>query len=228
MAIYPFTVVKYYNNPSIWQPNQQVTTQPVPGTSAVSYSITTGTLPLGLSINATTGVISGSVAVDTPQTTVVVGGLQADASTHYCTVIITIESIPVTAPAANQASATGLTDLQATAAQNFINAVNQLVSNNNQLGMFYAWFDVLPHLPIMSLRAYLTSLGYTFTVRAGNGSEYPNSLESFNITPFGSFYPVLDYSPPFGTPQNFPPPPRILITWRSTPVYPQYPYYPWP
>jgi len=237
--IYPFSVLRYSSNPSIWQPGQTVTITPFPGTSGTPYAVTGGTLPSGLVLDPTTGVISGTAGGVIPPTSVVIGVTQTDSSVHYCTVIIAIEDIPIVAPLANQASATGLTDLQAIAAKNFIDGANQIISNNNELGLFQAWFDVLPHLPIASLGNYFTSLGFTFSITQKSYNGYPVSYEPFTLPGFGAFYGgypynlinygnVLDYSGPWGSPQQFPAPPRILITWRSTPVYPQWPYYPWP
>ena len=235
MAIYPFSSLKYNQNPSFWQPGQTVTITPFPGTSGISFAITSGTLPSGLSINSTTGVISGTAGSVIPPTSVIVGATQTDASIQYCTVIIAIEDIPALAPTANQASATGLTDLQAVAAQNFIAAANQIISNNNELGLFQAWFDVLPHLPIASLQAYFQSLGYTFWITQNSYNGYPVSTDPYSAAVWSNFYggypySLLNYNTPeaywYGAPQNFPPAPRILITWKSTPVYPQWPYFP--
>lgn len=235
--IYPFTTLRYSLNPSIWQPGQAVTIKPTPDSPGISYAITSGSLPPGLTIDSLTGVISGTAGPVIPKTTVVVGATQSDSSVHYCTVILTIEDIPITAPLVNQASSTSLTNLQATAAQNFINNANQIISNNDQIGLFQAWFDMLPHLPVASLRRYFESLGYTFWLTQGSYNGYSISLEPFTLPGFGPFYGGYpfnlinyntDYAFWYGSPQNFGPPPRILIKWNSTPVYPTWPYYPFP
>jgi len=235
--IYPFTVLRYTLNPSIWQVGQAVSVGPSPGAAQATYAITSGTLPAGLSLSSSTGIISGTPTTVTPASTILITATLTDASTKQCSVIITISDIPVIAPAANQTSATDLTALMNQAAINFITDATAMIVNNNQLGLFQAFFDLLDYAPINALRTYFQNLGYTFNIVTQENWQYQyNSpylgefyyigypyYQNGPLNPFGPV-PALNY--PYSGPQQTPVRPRVLITWQSTPVCPQWPYYP--
>lgn len=218
MPIAPFSIISYQSNPAFFQIGQQVQLTPSPGFSANSYAIS-GTLPLGLSFSTSTGYITGTPTTLTPASTLMVTATLANATTTSCYVIVTITDIPATAPIANQNSAADLVNLRLLAEQNFITAANAMILNNNQLGIFEAFFDIPLYASPKTLYNYFTNLGYTF---------WPVNHES---NPYAVYYPTGDfydiYYPytsgyPYYTglgpaypfiPQNLP---RVRISWQAT------------
>jgi hypothetical protein len=227
----PFPTIVYQPNPAFFQIGQAALVSPIPGTSASAYAIASGTLPAGLSLNAVTGVISGTPSMLSPASTVTIAGTMPNSSIFDVKVTITITNIPLTAISSNQSSATGLNSVMNFYETNFISQCNEMILNNNSLGKFSIDADVPPQASMKTLRAYFTSLNYNFWPiywRANNANnDYYN--------PFG------DFSNPEGYPYSLPRvgyavksarSNRVRISWASntysTQGSPWLPFYPWP
>lgn len=230
MPLQPFSIISYgYQNPLWIQPGQSINVTVVPGFSASSYSLS-GVLPTGLSFSNETGTFSGTATTLTPSTTLVVTANLIGGGTSTCNFVITVTNEPPQALAANTASAVGLTDSRLIAQQNFISSAEQVINNNNQLGVYTATLILGEYISYKWIYNYLTSLNYSVV----------------NLTPSQDDYEFTSF---FGQPTSFPSPAddiynqnfidftqpvnlvvakpvrRIGISWSP---FVSYQYLPWP
>jgi len=231
MPLQPFSILSYgFQNPLWCQPNVAVNVSPVPGFSALSYAITSGSLPAGLSFNTTSGTIYGTPTTLTPTTTLVITATLANSSTTSVNLPITVTDEPPQALAANSASATGLTDSKLIAQTNFISSAEAIVNNNNQLGLYYATLILGDYISYKWAYTYLTSLNYSVVNLAPSQNDYlftsffgqPTSFPS----PASSIYNqnFQDFTQPTNlTPSR--PVRKIGISWTP---FTGYQTFPWP
>lgn len=185
MPLQNFSIVSYgYQNPLWIQPNMAVNVSPVPGFSAISYSLT-GSLPAGMSFSTSTGTFSGTPTALTPTTTLAVTATLANSATSSCNFVITVTDEPPQALAANTASAVGLNDSKLISQRNWIASAEQMINNNNLLGKYTATLDMGNYISFLWVYNYLTSLNYSVV----------------NLTPAQNDYEFTSY---FGQPQTFP------------------------
>jgi hypothetical protein len=184
MPLQNFSILSYgYQNPLWCAPNVAISVNPVPGFSAVSYSLT-GSLPAGLSFNTTTGNISGTPTAVTPTATLVITATLANSSTSSVTMPITVSNEPPQAIVANTASALGLVDSKLVAQTNWLASAEQTINNNNAIGKYTASLILTDYISFMWVYNYMTSLNYSVT----------------NLTPAQDDYQFISY---FGQPQAF-------------------------
>ena len=230
--IYPFTVLTYSPASSFFQIGQSVSFGPNPQTTSNTYAITSGTLPAGLSLNPSTGMITGTPTTLTPTSTILITSTLPDTTTRQCSIEISIIDIPQIAPASNQASATDLTSLMHRAESKFISEVNQMILNNNQLGVFQVFAELPLYASVKTLMDYYQNLGYVFTfVNWRNINSFAFAMPTGDFSPASSYWPWTGYfpyndfyfSPRSGyavEPENLP---RVMISWFATPVCPVFP-----
>lgn len=228
MALNPFNILSYSPNPAFYQIGQAVTISPLPGFSGASFTLS-GTLPLGLAFNTTTGVISGTPTTLTEATTLTITGTNVNSSTSTVTVIISVIDIPAPALEANQASATSLTSLRQTAEQNFITSVEQIINNNNSLGKFTAYFDIPQYVSFKFIMNYFNNLNYIVRnlYPSNNTFQFVSEFAGFPDAPpvflNNGFETFDDFAQPFPlvrpTIQQ-----RVQISWTPFPGYFRFPY----
>lgn len=217
MPLQPFSILTYSTNPAFYQIGQIVNLQPSPGFSASSYSLS-GTLPLGLNFFSQTGYITGSPTTLTAATTLVVTATLANSSTSQCTLIIEITDQPVPAIEANTASATGLVDNRLIASQNFLASAEQIINNNNQLGIFWATLDLPNYVDFRWVYSYLTPLNYVVQNLNPTQENFsfvsyfgqPTSVPENGSCPYGNYY--SDLTQPITFVRSMPPR-RVKISW---------------
>lgn len=187
MSLQPFSILSYgYQNPLWCAPNVAVNVSPVPGFSAVSYSLT-GSLPAGLNFNTSTGTISGTPTTITATTTLIIVATLANSTTSSVNLPITVTDEPPQAIAANTASTIGLVDSKLIAQSNFLASAEQIINNNNKIGIYNATLILGDYISYAWAYNYLTSLNYSVVNLAPSQNDYE----------FTSF---------FGQPTSFPSP----------------------
>jgi hypothetical protein len=100
-------------------------------TGAVTYAVTNGTLPAGLSLSTTTGVVSGTPTADSTDT-VTITATGATAGSATATVTFAIAAAPTVVPSTQTVSGTAGTAITASTAftpTNFTGAVTYAVTN---------------------------------------------------------------------------------------------------
>lgn len=198
MSLQPFSILTYRVNPLVVQPEQNFQLLPTPGFSAASYSIS-GDLPAGITFDTTTGGFSGPATAVTPATTLMVTANLIPSGTSVCTVIIEVTDIPVEAVVANQASATGLTDNRLIGIQNFLASSEQMINNNNQLGIFWVTLDLPYYVDFKWVYFYFTKLNYTVQNLNPESNQFafisyfgqPTNVPEVGSSPYGDFYSDL-------------------------------------
>jgi len=222
---YPFPTLTYTPNPSFFQMGQATVISPVPGTGGSNFAIASGSLPAGLTLNPTTGVISGTPTA-LVVSNVVISDTLPDTTVLTCSLIITITDIPTVAPVSNTTSATDLVALMNFYEKNFVAATTQMIANNQQLGMYWVDVDLPLRANPKTMRAYFEALGYQFY--AVNWRDYQTNYDYFwgtgdffNRGYYGQGWGLLN--PGYGrnkpgypcAPVNKP---RIRISWFGNPV----------
>ena len=104
---------------------------PVNFTGAVTYAVTNGTLPAGLSLSSTTGVVSGTPTADSTDT-VTITATGANAGSATATITFAIAAAPTVVPSTQTVSGTAGTAITASTAftpTNFTGAVTYAVTN---------------------------------------------------------------------------------------------------
>lgn len=228
----PFPVLIYSPNPSFYQIGQTVYIAPYPGTNAASYAVTSGTLPAGLTLNPTSGLITGTPTTLGSNIVTQITATFQDETTYISNLTISIIDIPIQAQPQNQASVQNLTALAQYHFNIFINDTNTQILNAVNLGQ--TWVDV--NLPSIinynEVLNYFQSLNYSvqivnwrsfrFQVNTPQG-EFYNSGEY----PYGSYmwgYPFFQTPAP-GYPFLPKNSNRIRITWNPFPISQYAPYY---
>ena len=230
MPLLPFSIISYGTNNPLWvQPQQTVNIPPVPGFSAQSYSIS-GSLPVGLSFNTSTGVISGTPTTLTPSATLVITATLAGGATTSCNFIVTVTDEPPEAIVANSASAVGLTDSKLIAQQNFISSTEAIINNNNQLGKYTATVELSNYISMIWAYNYLTSLNYSVVnlSPSQNDFEFASQFGQFPSFPgpWNSLYAGQseDFTQPVPLVRSKPPR-KLLLSWTP---FVGYQSLPWP
>jgi hypothetical protein len=226
-----FPFLAYQGNPAYFQIGQTINLLPVPGTAQATYAITMGTLPVGLSLNASTGAITGVPTTLIADNITQITATFLNDSTYICNLTITITNIPLPAMESNQNSQQGLVGLSNYQTSLFIHDTNYMISNAYQLG--HAWVDVqVPPLANMNtVRNYFQSLNYSFSLinfRANRFQintpigEFYSSGEFYKGGPFGNpFYQLPRPGYAYASPQNN----RVRISWNPYPAGQFAPYY---
>lgn len=224
-TLLPFSILKYTpNNPLFGQIGQTLSVSPQVGFSAVSYAVTAGSLPAGITLNSTTGVISGTSSILVPATKITITATLADSSQTSTDVWISIINIPDTAKNSNQNTTNSKSANQLLLEQNFLADVALVIQNNQKLGLYHGYFNVPQNASMRDLRNYLVSLSYNFTVL------YPSQNDYLFVSQFGGLpdspqFP--DFTQPYPVTGNCGQDHRkILLTWseNSCPFW-LYPYY---
>ena len=227
--LYPFDIVRYYPNPSFLNVGVPATIMPGPGSQATNYSITDGTLPVGLSLNTTTGSVTGTPTALSAATAVSITCLNADATTYVVNLIISVIDIPQQALIANQGSAQDSVIIRNYYETIFINDANILIANAQSLGQFEIFMDLPWQASFNSLQKYFQSLNYTFFPEYWRNNTAGNFALSFGAydSPAGfPYYPRVGY-PVISNRSN-----RVRISWSANQCsfygqqwYPGYPTY---
>jgi hypothetical protein len=211
----PFDAVFYIPNPSVFQVGQTVSILPGPGSQGVNYAITSGTLPAGLSLNATTGAITGTPTMLYPSATTVITCTNQDSTVFSVSVNITITNIPVLALASNQASSMDLVAFQAYRENLFMIETNNMILNQNQLGRYELVVNLPWEVSFNNMQTYYNSLGYTFFPVY----FHQNVSGVFGLS-FGAYASPVGY-PLIGTnagyPEIAPANRQVRISWSSYP-----------
>ena len=233
MQFYPFDATFFYPNPSFLNVGVPATIKPSPGAQAVSYTISAGTLPSGLSLNATTGYVTGTPAALSAATTVSITCLNHDATTYIVNLIISVIEIPEKALLANQGSAQDAVSLRNYWENIFILDATTLIANAQAQGKFEITMDVPWMASFHTLQTYFESLNYTFWPvywRQNTNGEYglsfglyssPAGYQGYPLTNVRAGYPVESHG------SN-----KVKISWSSYPYnnnrgqwYPGWPSY---
>lgn len=234
--LFAFNILTYRVNPLFVQPGQTFTLLPSPGFSAASYSIS-GTLPAGISFNTLTGAFSGPAISVTPATTLLVTANLIAGGTSECSVVIEVTDIPVQAVVANQGSSTSLTNNILLQEQNFLACAEQMINNNNKLGIYWAYFDLQDYVSFRWVYFYFTKLNYVVVNQSPSQNDYAytgyfgNFPQSFPGPLDGPFGPWFDSWPDVTQPYSFVqshPVRRVKISWSPFVGYCGFPYTPWP
>jgi hypothetical protein len=218
----PFSILKYQPNPAFFQPNQAITISPITGFSAVSYVLSSGTLPSGVTLNATTGIISGSSSSTVPATMVTVTATLANSTTTSTNVWLSVIDIPETALNANQNTTNFASSNRLILEQNFLSDLSAMIINNSQLGLFYTYVNVPMGASMLALQTYLTSLNYVFCILYPSQNVY-DFTSQFGGLPDYAQYP--DFTQPYPITANISQDSRkVLVSWSDNSC----PYWLWP
>jgi hypothetical protein len=227
-----FNILAYQGNPAYFQIGQQVSLQPIPGTAQATYSIVSGTLPPGLSLASETGYVTG---IPTMLANNVVVGIQANFTndtSYICNLTLNIINIPVPAQESNQDSQQGLVALSEYRTSIFIQDVNNMILNANNLGETWVFADVPWVVNFQTITNYFQGLNYSVSLVNWRANRYQintpwlgtffNSGEFYQGGPWGNPYYQL---PRPGYAINSPNANRIRISWNATPAPRYAPYY---
>lgn len=217
MPLFPFDILSYRVNPLFVQPGQTFQLLPNPGFSASSYSLS-GTLPAGITFSTVTGGFSGPATAVTAATTLTVTGNLIAGGTSVCTVVIEVTDIPVEAVVANQASATDLVNNKLIGAQNFLASAEQMINNNNQLGIFWLTLDIPYYVEFRWIYCYFNKLNYSVQNLNPENDQFsfisyfgqPTAVPEAGSSPYGNFYSDLTQPITFVKSR---PPRRVKISW---------------
>lgn len=207
----------------------------VPGFSAASYSIS-APLPAGLSFSTSTGMITGSATTLTPTTTYVITANLVTGGTSTCNFIITVTNEPPTALASNTASAVAKTNFKLLEQQNWLASVEQIISNNSTLGIYWAFADLTSAISFNWAYTYLTSLSYSVQNLSPSQNDFQfvsafGQFPSFTGNEAGFYDNYNDFTQPFPLVTSKPPR-RIRISWtpfnNGYPVFPPFTPFPTP
>lgn len=227
----PFPIIAYQNNPIFAYINALLTVQVIPGVPQATYAVTSGTLPPGITLNSTTGTLSGTPSMLVENQVVEITGTFNDSTTYTVPATFNVLNIPVPAQQSNQDSQAGLVALQEFRTYLFINEVNSLIANANALGKTWIFATVPEVVSFNTLQNYFQGLNY---------SIFPVNWRAnrFQInTPVGEFYSSGEFykGGPWGNPYYQLPRPgypflsdglnRIKISWNPYPIGRYAPYY---
>lgn len=232
MQFFPFDATFFYPNPSFLNVGVPATIIPGPGAQALSYTITAGTLPAGLSLNATTGYVTGTPTTLSEATTVSITCLNVDTTTYVVNLIISVIAIPEKALLANQGSAQEAVSIAQYWENIFINDANTLIANAQSQGKFEIFMDLPWMASFHTLQTYYESLGYTFWPvywRNNTIGEYGLSFGAYASPAGYQGYPLITRP---GYPVESPNSRKVKISWASYPYngnsgqwYPGWPSY---
>jgi hypothetical protein len=193
--LFSFNILTYSVNPYIAYLNQNFTLSPSPGFSASSYSIS-GVLPAGVSFSTATGALTGPATALTPATTLTVTANLIAGGTSVCTVAMEVTNIPVEAVAANQASATDLVNNKLIGMQNFLADAEQMINNNNQLGIFWLTLNLPDYVDHRWVYFYFSKLNYVVQNLNPTQNDFefisyfgqPTAIPEPGSCPYGNYY----------------------------------------
>jgi hypothetical protein len=229
-----FSLLSYPNNPSWYQPGQTIDISPAPGFSASSYSITSGSLPLGYVFNSVTGVFTGTATTLTTDPVVLqVTATLADTTTTTCQLSLNVSDIPATAQLSNQASSFSLTDNRQLAEARFLASAEQIFANNQQLGMYWAYLELPEYVSFRFVWFYFTRLHYVVENLNPAQNDYIFSSFFGEFPSFPGYYDnYFDFTQPFPATVKSHPVRRVRISWSPRVgncfSFPWLPYYPIP
>jgi hypothetical protein len=215
MVLLPFSLLRYSpNNPLFAQVDQVVSVSPQVGFSAVSYVLSAGTLPVGLALNATTGVISGTpTTLTTTPVTVTITATLADSNTTSTNVIFSIVDVPVDAATANTNSTNDRTNLKLIAETNFVNETGNLIQNAIQLGQYHIFANVPLYASMLDLMTYFQGLNYSWSLLYPTQNPFVFTSQFGQLPDFAQFpdftqpYPIVTSPSPESR--------KVMISWSN-------------
>lgn len=193
MSLLPFSILRLTPNPAFYQPLQPVSIGPVVGFSAVNYVVTAGTLPAGLTLNATTGQVTGTSSSLVPATMVTITATLANSTTTSTNLWISFIDEPNTAFNTNQNTGNSRSANALLLDQNFIADVASQIISQSELGLYYTFANLHPGANAKTLMNFFTSLNYTFSF------VYPSQNGLNFISAFGQrpdYGPYSDFAQP--------------------------------
>jgi len=189
-------ILAFYPNPIFGRPGVPLTIKVSPIFGGNSFTVTAGALPSGLTLNPTTGEISGTVTSVTPNTLVTIQGTNGT-GTWPCVLSITITDVPDSASTANQNSATGLTSLVQRAEMNFLSASEYLINQANAQGRFNIYMTLPEYVSFNFVYAYFSKLNFIV-------KDLSPSQNSFGFQSEFAGYPDFPSPYPYNLDANYP------------------------
>jgi hypothetical protein len=157
-------------------------------TGAVTYAVTSGSLPAGLALNSSTGVISGTPTASS-SSTITVTGTGATAGSSTTSVTFAIAAVAPSAPVINSITAgDGQLTVNFTAASNGGSAITNYKYSIN--GSTYSAFSPAVTTSPLVITGLTNSTSYPITIKAVNAINDSSASNSISATPVAVVVPT--------------------------------------
>jgi hypothetical protein len=157
-------------------------------TGAVTYSVTSGSLPAGLAINSSTGVISGTPTTSS-SSTITVTGTGATSGSATTSVTFAVAAVAPSAPVINSiTSGDGQLSVNFTAASNGGLAITNYEYSIN--GSTYTAFSPAVTTSPLVITGLTNSTSYPVTIKAVNAINPSSASNSISATPVAAVVPT--------------------------------------
>ena len=157
-------------------------------TGAVTYAVTSGSLPAGLALNSSTGVISGTPTASS-SSTITVTGTGATAGSSTTSVTFAIAAVAPSAPVINSITAgDGQLSVNFTAASNGGSAITNYKYSIN--GSTYIAFSPAVTTSPLVITGLTNSTSYPVTIKAVNAINDSSASNSISATPVAVVVPT--------------------------------------
>ena len=157
-------------------------------TGAVTYAVTSGSLPAGLALNSSTGVISGTPTASS-SSTITVTGTGATAGSATTSVTFAITAVAPSAPVINSITAgDGQLSVNFTAASNGGSAITNYKYSIN--GSTYIAFSPAVTTSPLVITGLTNSTSYPVTIKAVNAINDSSASNSILATPVAVVVPT--------------------------------------
>jgi hypothetical protein len=157
-------------------------------TGAVTYAVTSGSLPAGLALNSSTGVISGTPTASS-SSTITVTGTGATAGSATTSVTFAITAVAPSAPVINSITAgDGQLSVNFTAASNGGSAITNYKYSIN--GSTYIAFSPAVTTSPLVITGLTNSTSYPVTIKAVNAINPSSASNSISATPVAVVVPT--------------------------------------